>query len=83
MLKFCEARPSRNLENFIKPKTPWGFPISIWSTLFDQRFEGEKEETLNEAFEHDFNRCQLNSFIKNEEIVAELKNYLKDYYQNM
>ena len=83
LIKFCEARPSRNLENFIKPKTPWVFPVSIWSTLFDLKYEGEREEILNDAFEHDFERCQFITFIKNEDIVAELKKQLRVYYKNM
>ena len=84
LIKFCEARPERQLEqHFIKPKTPWVFPVSIWATLFDFRYEGEKDEIWNDAFEHDFERCQMNIFVKNEEIMEELKEYLRGYYKNM
>lgn len=83
MLKFCEARPTRTLDHFIKPKTPWNFPISIWATLFDLKYDGDRDEILNDAFEHDFERCQMNVFVKSEEVVAELKEYLRGYYKNM
>ena len=83
LLKFCEARPARQLEHFIKPKTPWIFNVSMWATLFDFRYDGEKDEILNDAFEHDFERCQMNVFIKNEEVMLELKEYLRGYYKNM
>jgi len=46
-------------------------------------YEGEKEDLINEAFEHDFERCQMNAFIKNDEATKEIKDILKKYYRRM
>ncbi len=83
MLKYCEARPERTLNKFIKPRTPWSYPISIWSSYYDISAEGEKDEYLNDVFEHDFARCQMNNFIKNEEITKDIKKILRINFKNM
>lgn len=82
-LKCCEPRPERQLNRFIKPRTPWTFPVSIWATYYDISYEGEKSQVLSDAFEHDFERCQMNTFIKNEELTTQVKEILRDYYPKM
>ena len=83
MLKFCEARPEKILNQFIKPRSPWSFPVSIWASYYDLNFEGEKDDLINDAFEHDFDRCQMNAFIKNEEYTSQIKEFLRKYYKKM
>ena len=82
-LKYCEARPERQLERFVKPRTPWSFPLSIWACYYDLAWEGERDDLINDAFEHDFDRCQMNSFIKNEELTAQVKEILRKHYKKM
>ncbi len=82
-MKYCEARPERQLDRFIKPKTPWIYPVSIWATYFDMLYEGERDELMMEAFEHDFERSQMNVFIKNEELTAQIKEILRKFYRKM
>lgn len=83
MLKYCEARPERKLNKFVKPRTPWSYPISIWASFYDIKFEGESEDYISEVFEHDFNRCQMNNFIKNEEMTNDIKRILKYNFKKM
>lgn len=83
MLKYCEARPERRLTKFVKPRTPWSYPISIWNIYYDYSYEGEKEEYITEVFEHDFNRCQMNNFIKNDEMTGSIKRILRINYKRM
>jgi len=82
-MKYCEARPERQLDKFIKPRTPWSYPISFWATYYDIAYEGERDDLINDAFENDFERCQLNVFIKNEESTAQIKEILRKYYKKM
>lgn len=83
MLKFCEARPGRIIDKFIKPRTPWSYPISIWKSYYDIPFDGDSTEYLSEVFEHDFNRCQMNNFIKNEEMTNEIRKLLRLNFRKM
>ena len=83
MLKFCDARPSRTLDKFIKPRTPWSYPISLWKSYYDISYEGDTDEYLNEVFEHDFDRCHMNNFIKNEEITGTIKKILSVNFRKM
>lgn len=83
MLKYCKARPERKLNIFIKPSTPWTYSVSIWANYYDLNHDGENEQNINEIFEHDFNRCQMNNFIKNEEATSSIKRVLKVYYKRM
>lgn len=83
MLKYCEARPERKLNKFIKPRTPWSYPISIWASFYDLKLEGESEDYISEVFEHDFNRCQMNNFIKNDEMTNDIKRILKFNFKKM
>ena len=82
-LQYCEARPERQLDRFVKPRTPWSYPVSIWASYYDISYEGEKDETINDAFEHDFERGQMNVFIKNEEVTAQVKEVLRKYYKRL
>ena len=81
-LKYCEPRPERKFERFIKPKTPWTFQISIWH-YYNYNYEGESEEYINQCFEHDFKRCQFEKDFKNENELKELKILLRQNYNNI
>jgi hypothetical protein len=83
MLKFCEARPDRIVDRFVKPRTPWSYPISIWKSYYDIPFEGDSYEYLSEVFDHDFNRCQMNNYIKNDEATNEIRKLLRSNYRKM
>jgi len=83
MLKYCEARPEKKLNKFIKPRTPWSYAISIWASFYDLKYEGETSEYISDVFEHDFERCQMNNFIKNEEMTNEVKRVLKSNFKKM
>ena len=83
MLKYCDARPSRILDKFIKPRTPWSYPISIWKTYYDLSYEGDSVDYLSEVFEHDFERCNMNNFIKNEDMTRQIKGILRLNYRKM
>lgn len=83
MLKYCEARPEKKVNKFIKPRTPWTYQSSIWSSIYEINYAGEKEELINEIFEHDFNRCQMNNFIKNDEVTNDIKRILRFYIRQM
>lgn len=83
MLRYCEARPGRIIDKFIKPRTPWSYPISIWKSYYDIPYEGDSTEYLSEVFEHDFNRCQMNNFIKNEEMTNEIRKILRLNFRKM
>lgn len=81
-LKYCEPRPERNFNLFIKPRTPWTFPVSIWAQ-YEYKFEGDPEEFIDECFEHDFNRCGFIKDAKNEETLSELKKIMRKHYKRM
>ena len=81
-LKYCEPRPERKFDRFIKPKTPWTFQISIWH-YYNYNYEGETEEYINQCFEHDFKRCQFEKDFKNENDLNELKILLRKNYNNI
>ena len=83
MLKFCEARPGRIIDKFIKPRTPWSYPTSIWKTFYDLSSEGDSTEYLSEVFEHDFQRCNMNAFIKNEDMTKQIRTILRTNYRKM
>ena len=31
LIKFSEPRPEKIIDKFVKPRTPWSFPSSIWA----------------------------------------------------
>ena len=79
---FSEPRPEKIINKFVKPRTPWSFPISIWA-YYGYEYEGVSEEYLNECFEFDFNRCQFYKDFKDEESLAELKRFLRERYRDI
>ena len=54
-IRFTEPRPLRIINKFVKPRTPWTYPISIWS-YYEYEYEGEPEEYLDQCFDFDFKR---------------------------
>ena len=79
---FSEPRPAKIIDKFVKPRTPWSFPISIWA-YYGYEYEGVSEEYLDECFEFDFNRCQFNKDFKEEESLMELKKMLRARYRDL
>ena len=79
---FSEPRPERIINKFVKPRTPWSFPISIWA-YYGYEYEGDSEDYINQCFEFDFNRCQFYKDFKDEESLAELKSFLRERYREM
>ena len=79
---FSEPRPEKIIDKFIKPRTPWSFPISIWA-YYGYEYDGLSEEYLDECFEFDFNRCQFYKDFKDEESLNELKKFLRERYRDM
>ena len=82
MITFCEPRPDKILNKFVKPRTPWVFPNSIWA-YYDYEYNDVNEAYLDKCFEFDFNRCQFNKEFKDEDILLKLKNYLRGRYRNI
>ena len=79
---YSEPRPEKIIDKFVKPRTPWSFPISIWA-YYGYEYEGVSEEYLNDCFEFDFNRCQFNKDFKDEESLMELKKMLRERYRDI
>ena len=79
---FSEPRPEKIINKFVKPRTPWSFPISIWA-YYGYDYEGDSEEYLNECFEFDFNRCQFYKDFKDEDSLSELKRFLRERYRDI
>ena len=66
---FSEPRPEKIIDKFVKPRTPWSFPISIWA-YYGYEYDGISEDYLNDCFEFDFNRCQFYKDFKDEGSLA-------------
>ena len=81
-IEFSEPRPEKIINKFVKPRTPWSFPISIWA-YYGYEYEGISEEYLDQCFEFDFNRCQFYKDFKDEESLAELKRFLREKYRDI
>ena len=79
---FSVPRPERIINKFVKPRTPWSFPISIWA-YYGYEYEGDSEDYINQCFEFDFNRCQFYKDFKDDESLAELKSFLRERYREM
>ena len=79
---FSEPRPEKIIDKFVKPRTPWSFPISIWA-YYGYDYEGVSEDYLDDCFEFDFNRCQFNKDFKDEESLKELKKMLRERYRDI
>ena len=80
MISFCEPRPEKIINKFIKPRTPWVFPNSIWA-YYDYEYNDVPESYLDKCFEFDFNRCQFNKEFKDEDSYIKLKAYLRERYR--
>jgi hypothetical protein len=79
---FSEPRPEKIINKFVKPRTPWSFPISIWA-YYGYDYEGDTEDYLDECFEFDFNRCQFYKDFKDDESLSELKSFLRERYRDI
>ena len=82
MINFCEPRPERILNKFIKPRTPWVFPVSIWA-YYDYEYNDVPESYLDKCFEFDFNRCQFYKEFKEDEMFNKLRNFLRERYRTI
>ena len=81
-IAFSEPRPEKIINKFLKPRTPWSFPISIWA-YYGYEYEGLSEDYLNQCFEFDFNRCQFYKDFKDDESLGELKQFLRERYRDI
>ena len=82
LFKFSVPRPERILNKFVKPRTPWSFPISIWA-YYGYEYNGVPEKYLNQCFRFDFDRCQFFKDFKTEEALDSLKFFLKQRYRDI
>ena len=82
LINFCEPRPEKILNKFIKPRTPWIFPNSIWA-YYDFEYNDVNENYLDKCFEFDFNRCQFYKEFKDDNLLMNLKTYLREHYRNI
>ena len=80
--KFSIPRPEKIINKFIKPRTPWSFPVSIWA-YYGYDYNDISNSYLNQCFKFDFDRCQFNKDFKTEEALDELKLFLKERYRNI
>ena len=80
MINFCEPRPEKIVNKFIKPRTPWTYPISIWA-YYDYEYDDVPESYLDKCFEFDFNRCNFNKEVKEEDVYNRLKAFLRARYR--
>ena len=82
-ITFCEPRPEKIINKFIRPRTPWTFPISIWS-YYDYEYDDVPESYLDKCFEFDFNRCQFNKEFKDDEdSFNQFKSFLRGRYRSI
>ena len=81
-LAFSEPRPEKIINKFIKPRTPWSFPISIWA-YYNYEYNDVSESYLDKCFEFDFNRCQFNKEMKDEESLNKLREFLRERYRDI
>ena len=82
MISFCEPRPEKILNKFIKPRTPWIFPNSIWA-YYDYEYNDVPESYLDKCFEFDFNRCQFHKEFKDDDSLMKLKTFLRERYRKI
>ena len=81
-LKFSEPRPLKIINKFVKPRTPWIFPISIWA-YYDYDYEGDSEEYIDQCFNFDFERCLFNKDFKDPAQLEELRKMLRVRYRDI
>ena len=82
LIKFSEPRPEKIIDKFIKPRTPWSFPSSIWA-YYGYDFNGVSEKFLNQCFKFDFERCQFQKDFKTEESLETLRSFLRERYKDI
>ena len=82
LFRFSVPRPEKNLNKFIKPRTPWSFPISIWS-YYGYEYNDVPNSYLNQCFKFDFDRCQFFKDFKTEEAMDSLRLFLKQRYRDI
>ena len=82
LFKFSVPRPEKNLNKFIKPRTPWSFPISIWAS-YGYEYNDVSASYLNQCFKFDFERCQFFKDFKSEEALDSLRIFLKQRYRDI
>ena len=81
-LKFAEPRPLKIINKFVKPRTPWTFPISIWA-YYGYEFEGDDEDYIDQCFNFDFERCLFNKDFKDPAQLEELRKMLRERYRDI
>ena len=82
LIKFCIPRPKNKILQK-RPKNPWQFSSSIWA-WYGYDINGESENTYNNAFEFDYERCNFakdKNLTENDEI--ELKDILRNKYKKI
>ena len=82
MISFCVPRPEKIMNKFIRPRTPWTFPNSIWA-YYDYDYNDVPEDYLDKCFDFDFNRCQFHKEFKDEDSLLKLKNFLRENYRKI
>ena len=82
LFKFSVPRPEKNLNKFVKPRTPWSFPISIWAS-YGYEYNDIPASYLNQCFKFDFERCQFFKDFKSEESLDSLRLFLKQRYRDI
>ena len=82
LISFCEPRPEKILNKFVKPRTPWTFPLSIWA-YFDYEYNDVPESFLDTCFDFDFNRCQFYKEFKDDELYNKLRSFLRERYRSI
>ena len=81
-LAFSEPRPEKIINKFVRPRTPWSYPISIWA-YYDYEYDDIPDSYLDKCFEFDFNRCQFNKEFKDEESYYALRSFLRERYRDI
>ena len=81
-IQYTEPRPEKILNRFVKPRTPWTYPVSIWA-YYGYNYEGNTEDYINSCFEFDFKRCQFEKDFKDEQQYKELKKFLRERYRDI
>lgn len=82
MIKYTEPRPVKIIDRFVKPRTPWTFPVSIWA-YYDYKYNGDNEDYLDQCFDFDFKRCQFHKDFNTDEKFNELRSFLRSKYRDI
>ena len=82
LFKFSVPRPEKNINKFVKPRTPWSFPLSIWA-YYGYDYNDVSNSYLSQCFKFDFERCQFQKDFKTEESLDLLRLFLKERYRDI